>query len=94
MNLVLTERHIKAMKHCIGLDQKKPYTRHGKLFYKPWRNYYATGPECDGVDIWIDLEKHYYAVHGFGDYRWWFMLTNCGLDALGQALGVRIHDGT
>ena len=32
--------YIKLAKHCIGLDQKKPYIRHGRKFYKPYRNYY------------------------------------------------------
>lgn len=93
MTLLLTERHIKAMVHCIGLDQKNPYKRHGKLFYRPYRNYFATrGPDCDGVDIWLDLERHNYAVHGFGDWRWSFTLTRAGLDVLGDAIGVHIHD--
>ena len=93
MTLLLTERHIKAMKHCIGLDQKKPYKRHGKSFYRPWRNYYATGQNCDGIDIWLDLEKRGYAVHGFGDYRWTFALTDFGLECLGMHLNVKIYNG-
>lgn len=31
------------MEHCIGLDDKKPYKRAGRSFYKPYRNYYDTG---------------------------------------------------
>ena len=91
MNLLLTERYIKAMKHCIGLNSAKPYKRHGKLFYRPWRNYYATGPECDGVDIWLDLERMGCAVKK-RFCNWTFMLTRKGLDVLGMQLNVQIHD--
>lgn len=93
MTLVLSDRHVKAMKHCIGMDvNNRPYKRHGKLFYKLYRNFYATGPACDGVDIWLDLERHGYAIHGFGAFRWTFALTRFGLDALGLHLDVRIKD--
>lgn len=40
----------KLAKHCIGLDRKKPYIRHGKKFYKPYRNFYATGKDQAGWD--------------------------------------------
>lgn len=35
-------RYIELAKHCIGLDRKKPYTRHSRKFYRPYRNYYYT----------------------------------------------------
>lgn len=38
----LTSKEMKQMSHCIGLDHKNPYKRHGRKFYKPYRNYYAT----------------------------------------------------
>lgn len=34
------DRCIELAKHCVGLDRKNPYTRHGKKWYKPYRNYY------------------------------------------------------
>lgn len=27
-------------KHMVGLDYERPYQRHGKLFYKPYRNHW------------------------------------------------------
>lgn len=39
----MNEKYIELAKHCIGLDSKKPYTRHGKKFYRPYRNFFATG---------------------------------------------------
>ena len=91
MTFELPERYVKAMVHCIGLDQKNPYKRHGKLFYKPYRNYFATGPNCDNVDIWLDLEKRGYAYHGFGNYRWTYSLNDWGIDALRMHLGITIY---
>ena len=35
-------RLINQTEHCVGLDYKKPYKRNGKLFYKPYRNYFDT----------------------------------------------------
>ncbi len=91
MNTALTEVQVDDMKHCIGLDYKKPYKRHGRLFYRPWRNFFATGPNCDGVHIWLDLERQGYAIRK-RRCDWTFELTREGLDALGDAIGVHIHD--
>lgn len=53
---------IDAMKHAIGLtgscsQRHRPYRRHGKLFYKPWRNYYATSRSTKVYQAWKKL--HY-----------------------------------
>lgn len=32
---------LQKVKHVIGLDSKKPYIRHGKKFYRPYRNYWV-----------------------------------------------------
>lgn len=91
MTMLLSKRYVDAMKHCIGMDQRKPYKRHGKLFYRPWRNYYSTGPTCDGVDIWLDLERLGYATRK-RRCNWTFEVTRKGLDALGMHLKVQIYD--
>ena len=57
----LIEKEIKEMKHCIGLDCKKPYKRHGRKFYKPYRNYYATYVHDD---VWNRLVGKGFAKHG------------------------------
>ena len=46
--------YIDQAKHCIGLDRKKPYIRHGKKFYFPYRNYFATGRD---YEIWEVMES-------------------------------------
>ena len=34
------ERAINVCKHMLGMDVRKTYKRHGKVFYKPYRNYF------------------------------------------------------
>lgn len=84
-------RYIKLAKHCIGLDRKKTYTRHGKRFYRPYRNYFATGRNYED---WEAMELAGYAERGeqnqHGGYT--FYLTRAGLDWLGKKLGIYIYD--
>ena len=49
-----TNLYIEEAKHAIGLDYKKPYHRHGKAFYKPYRNYFCTKK---GDEIWNVLQN-------------------------------------
>lgn len=84
--------YIELAKHCIGLDRKKPYKRHGKLFYKPYRNYYSTSKQ--GREVWDAMVAAGYAGAGeenrYGGRIYW--LTRDGLDWLGQKLGIKIWD--
>lgn len=82
--------------HAIGLDYKRPYIRHGKKFYKPYRNYYDT---FTSDKVWLRLEKLDYAKsYGFkiidGCEHISFKLTRKGLDWLGNALNIKICDET
>ena len=79
--------------HTIGLvdgcsSRHKPYTRHGKKFYRPWRNYFSTNaPDAE----WESLCKEGYADHGSVDRRgvtYW--LTPAGFAWIGQQIGVTI----
>ena len=36
------EKVIDLCKHMVGLDRQKPYHRHGKAFYRPYRNFFAS----------------------------------------------------
>ena len=82
---------ISRARHCIGLDRRKPYRRHGKLFYRPFRNHFYT-KRNDAV--WTEMENAGYAKHwsmnrdGYAD----FYLTRAGLDWLGEKLGMHIHN--
>lgn len=78
--------------HAIGLDRKKPYKRHGRYFYTPYRNYYdASQKDCR---IWDVMVNQGYAEAGkkdrYGGRMYW--LTRKGLDWLGEKFGIRIHD--
>lgn len=86
------DRCIELAKHCVGLDRKNPYTRHGKKWYKPYRNYYDAGGR--DIDIWTELWELGYAEKGkknrHGGCMFWF--TRKGLDWLGSKLGIYIYD--
>lgn len=83
--------YIEQAKHCIGLDRKKPYIRHGKNFYRPYRNYYSTGKNHDDWDVMVYAG---YAERGeqnsHGGYTYW--LTRDGFDWLGKKLDIHIYD--
>lgn len=74
----LSKKQIDLMKHCVGLNRGKPYRRHGKLFYKPSRNYFDCGKHDD--PDWSELANCGYAVdfNGHG----WYKLTGAGFSAL------------
>lgn len=78
--------------HCIGLNRKKPYKRHGRYFYRPYRNYYAAVGK--GVEDWDMMVAAGYAEageeNGHGGRMYW--LTREGLDWLGEKLGIHIYD--
>lgn len=82
---------IELAKHFIGLDRKKPYIRHGKKFYKPYRNYFCSGKNHDDLD---NLVSTGYAERGeenqHGGYTYY--LTRKGLDWLGEKFDIKIYD--
>lgn len=88
----MTESHVSLASHAIGLDYKKPYTRHGKKFYKPYRNYYTVGLNGYGFRVWSDMEEEGYAESKKSKTGAMFWLTRSGLDWLGQQLGIHIYD--
>lgn len=81
------DRAIEDCKHMIGLDYKRPYHRHQKAFYKPYRNYYcatAQGePNLDRLpdDVIKKIKDDKYT---------WYELTRLGLDWLGRQLKITI----
>lgn len=78
---------IEICKHMIGLDHKNPYHRHGRAFYKPYRNFYCdkeTGNSfLDGLpnDI-VNMER--------SEKFTWYHLTEHGLKWLGRQLKITI----
>ena len=81
--------------HCIGMvgscsQRHKPYRRHGKMFYRPWRNYFSTAAPSP---LWEELCAHGYADHGAVSERGvMYWMTRKGLDWLGAQLDMTIYD--
>lgn len=78
---------IDICKHMIGLDRKNPYHRHGKAFYKPYRNYYCA--LATGIEILDRMPKDIMKVDKSEKYSWYY-LTNDGLGWLGRQLNIII----
>lgn len=85
--------------HVIGLNQirnkRRLYTRYGKKYYKPYRNYFDAPKGGDR-----DLEKLSEAGYmnrtitheGTDRESVWYSFNRKGLDWLGEQIGVHIYD--
>jgi hypothetical protein len=80
-------RAIEICKHMVGLDYKRPYHRHGKAFYRAYRNYYTDVPGGNRIldKLPYDMLRIYKNERGT-EYH----LTNIGLAWLGRQLRVTI----
>ena len=84
--------------HTIGLrldgrsNGRRLYTRCGKRYYKPYRNYFSgNSKELDKLVEAGYMEMVSETAHGIEDYRtYWF--NRKGLDWLGEQLGIVIKD--
>ena len=82
------------VKHCIGLDYPERgrhlYHRHGKAYWKAWRNFFDAGRRDDN---WEELVKLGYAIgreYGAIGVGMCYHLTDKGLAWLGQELNITI----
>lgn len=95
MNIDLSQqpKDVQLAAHAIGLDHKKPYKRHGKVFYRPYRNRFATHDKAPDFKTWELMEENGYAeaYYGTSGVRYYFLTRN-GLDWLGNIIGIVIHD--
>lgn len=80
---------IEYCKHMVGLDYKNPYHRHGKAFYKPYRNYYEA--PLNGV-LSLDKLPNYIITKEQGEISVWYTLTEQGLAWLGRQLKIKIKE--
>ena len=87
-------REVQLAAHTIGLDNKRPYQRHGKFFYRPYRNYFSTHGKDIYLSLWQSLCDKGYAKcrNGYNPGNIIFWLTRAGLDWLGDELGITIYD--
>lgn len=81
------ERVIEICKHMVGLDYKKPYHRHGKAFYKPYRNYYEAPKSGNKL---LDRLPFVVIERKEGNVSIWYELTENGLAWLGRQLKITI----
>jgi hypothetical protein len=79
--------------HAIGLDScgHAPYERHGSHYYRPWRNCYCTWSSGRDKDVWEAMRADGRA-HSTSNCPNLYNLTRKGLDWLGSALGITIHN--
>lgn len=85
---------VKVAAHMIGLDYKNPYVRHGKKYYKPYRNYFDSALSGRDYETLCGMEKAGYVKRTGPNFTNGvvFRLTREGLDWLGNQLGVMIYD--
>ena len=89
LNELELDAAINFCKHMVGLDHKSPYHRHGKAFYKPYRNYYEA-PQ-DGNPI-LDKLPFIVIERRQGAMSVWYSLTKQGLAWLGRQLKITIWE--
>jgi len=91
----ITERCLAVAEHAMGMDNRDTYTRHGKKFYKPYRNYYET--LVDDIS-WQILECYGLAMHGKvredGEYKGLchYHMTIKGMEWMERALEITIKN--
>ena len=90
-NQEILERHRKLMRHALGMDGKKPYRRYGKLFYKPYRNYFDTSKDTCDYPYWERLVKADLARKEVLEDGIRYKVTDRGIDWLGQHDQINIY---
>lgn len=91
-NCKILEEHRKLIRHALGMGHRKTYTRHGKKFYRPYRNYFETNDRTADYPYWERLVKAGLSTKKvYGDNIWYFV-TRKGMDWLGQHDGIHIYD--
>lgn len=97
INFSQQPKDVRLAAHAIGLDNNRPYQRHGKFFYRPYRNFFATHDKSSDYPAWKGLTERGCATcnparSSGNHHNYTFSLTRAGLDWLGQQLGITIHD--
>ena len=91
-NEAILEEHRELVRHALGMDNRKAYKRHGKKFYKPYRNYFQTGTETTDYPYWERLVKAGLAEKREVRDNVWYYVTRRGMDWLGLHDRVHIYD--
>lgn len=81
------DRAVKLAKHMLGMDHRKPYRRHGKDFYKPYRNYFC------GHDDQLSMMARHRLMDEIPDEKdTWYSLTPAGIRWLERKIGIVIRE--
>lgn len=91
-NKKILEKHRKLMRHALGMDNRKTYKRHGKWFYRPYRNYFYTHKNTSDYPYWERLVKAHLAEKYETDDGINYSVTRRGMDWLGQNDEIKIYD--
>ena len=91
-NKAILEQHRELVRHALGMDNERTYTRHGKRFYKPYRNYFQTGEDTPDYPYWERLVYAGLANKKERGENIWYSVTRSGMDWLGQHDGIHIYD--
>lgn len=78
---------IDLCKHMVGLDYQKPYHRHGKAFYRPYRNYFTDGIPGDRL---LNKLPYWIITKSQSEKSTYYKLSADGLKWLGRQLHVTI----
>lgn len=86
-------KDVQIATHMIGLNYKRPYIRHGRRYYKPYRNCFCSALSGPDYETLRKMEKKGYVVSGKPCERSiYFWMTREGLDWLGENIRIQIHD--
>lgn len=80
---------IDLCKHMVGLGRKRPYHRHGKEFYRPYRNVFASNFPGNRL---LNKLPHLIITKSQSEKRVYYKLTTEGLQWLGRQLGITIKE--
>lgn len=97
INFSQQPKEVRLAAHAIGLVNNRPYQRHGKFFYRPYRNFFATHDKAFDYPVWKGLTERGYATYNparssGNHHNYTFRLTRSGLDWLEECLGITIYD--
>lgn len=80
---------IDLCKHMVGLDYQKPYHRHGKAFYRPYRNFFADGIPGDRL---LNKLPYWIITKSQSEKSTYYKLSADGLKWLGRRLKIEIKE--
>lgn len=86
-------KDVQIAAHMIGLNYKRPYIRHGRRYYKPYRDYFYSALSGPDYETLRKMEKKGHVVSGEpGEKGIYFWMTREGLDWLGEKLRIQIQE--